>query len=128
MLNGRFMYGPLDVVTLTGEKVRPRAWPVTAHPPARAPLWLLRGLWPAGFSSLLSPPRRAVLGPCPLGGSAPDHVFSSQVDVYIMTQPLSGKWIHFGTEVTSSSGRLTFPVPPDRALGIGVYPVRMLVR
>ncbi|XP_036272548.1 membrane-associated phosphatidylinositol transfer protein 1 isoform X3 [Pipistrellus kuhlii] len=70
VLSGRFMYGPLDVVTLTGEKV----------------------------------------------------------DVYVMTQPLSGKWIHFGTEVTSSSGRLTFPVPPERALGIGVYPVRMMVR
>lgn len=70
VLSGRFMYGPLDVVTLTGEKV----------------------------------------------------------DVYIMTQPLSGKWIHFGTEVTNSSGRLTFAVPPERALGIGVYPVRMVVR
>ncbi|XP_038620968.1 membrane-associated phosphatidylinositol transfer protein 1 [Tachyglossus aculeatus] len=70
VLSGRFMYGPLDVVTLTGEKV----------------------------------------------------------DVYVMTQPLSGKWIHFGTEVTSSSGRLSFPVPPERALGIGVYPVRMVVR
>ncbi|KAM9219772.1 membrane-associated phosphatidylinositol transfer protein 1 isoform 2-T2 [Dugong dugon] len=70
VLNGRFMYGPLDVVTLTGEKV----------------------------------------------------------DIYVMTQPLSGKWIHFGTEVTNSSGRLAFPVPPERALGIGVYPVRMVVR
>ncbi|GAB5578171.1 membrane-associated phosphatidylinositol transfer protein 1 isoform X2 [Prionailurus iriomotensis] len=70
VLNGRFMYGPLDVVTLTGEKV----------------------------------------------------------DVYVMTQPLSGKWIHFGTEVTNSSGRLTFSVPLERALGIGVYPVRMVVR
>ncbi|KAF6105514.1 phosphatidylinositol transfer protein membrane associated 1 [Phyllostomus discolor] len=70
VLNGRFMYGPLDVVTLTGEKV----------------------------------------------------------DIYIMTQPLSGKWIHFGTEVTNSSGRLTFPLPAERALGIGVYPVRMMVR
>uniref|UniRef100_H0XLW6 Phosphatidylinositol transfer protein membrane associated 1 n=1 Tax=Otolemur garnettii TaxID=30611 RepID=H0XLW6_OTOGA len=70
VLSGRFMYGPLDVVTLTGEKV----------------------------------------------------------DVYVMTQPLSGKWIHFGTEVTNSSGRLAFPVPPERVLGIGVYPVRMVVR
>uniref|UniRef100_A0A6I8NXN2 Phosphatidylinositol transfer protein membrane associated 1 n=1 Tax=Ornithorhynchus anatinus TaxID=9258 RepID=A0A6I8NXN2_ORNAN len=51
-----------------------------------------------------------------------------RVDVYVMTQPLSGKWIHFGTEVTSGSGRLSFPVPPERALGIGVYPVRMVVR
>uniref|UniRef100_A0A452HWL0 DDHD domain-containing protein n=1 Tax=Gopherus agassizii TaxID=38772 RepID=A0A452HWL0_9SAUR len=70
VLSGRFMYGPLDVVTLTGEKV----------------------------------------------------------DVYIMTQPLSGKWLHYGTEVTSSSGRLAFLIPPDKALGIGMYPVRMVVR
>lgn len=33
VLNGRFMYGPLDVVTLTGEKVRTRRpWP-RVHPP-----------------------------------------------------------------------------------------------
>ncbi|NXY92226.1 PITM1 protein, partial [Alcedo cyanopectus] len=64
------MYGPLDVVTLTGEKV----------------------------------------------------------DIYIMTQPLSGKWLHYGTEVTSGSGRLTFTIPPDKALAIGIYPVRMVVR
>uniref|UniRef100_A0A8C3HRH3 Phosphatidylinositol transfer protein membrane associated 1 n=1 Tax=Chrysemys picta bellii TaxID=8478 RepID=A0A8C3HRH3_CHRPI len=70
VLSGRFMYGPLDVVTLTGEKV----------------------------------------------------------DIYIMTQPLSGKWLHYGTEVTSSSGRLAFLIPPDKALGIGMYPVRMVVR
>ncbi|XP_077675926.1 membrane-associated phosphatidylinositol transfer protein 1 [Eretmochelys imbricata] len=70
VLSGRFMYGPLDVVTLTGEKV----------------------------------------------------------DIYIMTQPLSGKWLHYGTEVTSSSGRLAFLIPPEKALGIGMYPVRMVVR
>ncbi|NXS52003.1 PITM1 protein, partial [Brachypteracias leptosomus] len=70
VLSGRFMYGPLDVVTLTGEKV----------------------------------------------------------DIYIMTQPLSGKWLHYGTEVTSGSGRLTFIIPPDKALAIGIYPVRMVVR
>ncbi|XP_062432124.1 membrane-associated phosphatidylinositol transfer protein 1 isoform X6 [Rhea pennata] len=70
VLSGRFMYGPLDVVTLTGEKV----------------------------------------------------------DIYIMTQPLSGKWLHYGTEVTSGSGRLNFTIPPDKALAIGIYPVRMVVR
>ncbi|NXG56299.1 PITM1 protein, partial [Hemiprocne comata] len=70
VLSGRFTYGPLDVVTLTGEKV----------------------------------------------------------DIYIMTQPLSGKWLHYGTEVTSSGGRLTFTIPPDKALAIGIYPVRMVVR
>ncbi|XP_074741272.1 membrane-associated phosphatidylinositol transfer protein 1 isoform X3 [Strix uralensis] len=70
VLSGRFMYGPLDVVTLTGEKV----------------------------------------------------------DIYIMTQPLSGKWLYYGTEVTSGSGRLTFTIPPDKTLAIGIYPVRMVVR
>ncbi|XP_006035961.1 membrane-associated phosphatidylinositol transfer protein 1 [Alligator sinensis] len=70
VLSGRFMYGPLDVVTLTGEKV----------------------------------------------------------DIYIMTQPLSGKWLYYGTEVTSGSGRLAFTIPPDKALAIGMYPVRMVVR
>ncbi|NXM29937.1 PITM1 protein, partial [Oxyruncus cristatus] len=70
VLSGRFMYGPLDVVTLTGEKV----------------------------------------------------------DIYIMTQPLSGKWLYYGTEVTSGSGRLTFTIPPEKALAIGIYPVRMVVR
>ncbi|XP_062479253.1 membrane-associated phosphatidylinositol transfer protein 1 isoform X3 [Pezoporus occidentalis] len=70
VLTGRFMYGPLDMVTLTGEKV----------------------------------------------------------DIYVMTQPLSGKWMYYGTEVTSGSGRLTFTIPPDKALAIGIYPVRMVVR
>ncbi|NXU56617.1 PITM1 protein, partial [Turnix velox] len=70
VLSGRFMYGPLDVVTLTGEKV----------------------------------------------------------DIYIMTQPLSGKWVYYGTEVTTGSGRVTYTIPPEKALAIGIYPVRMVVR
>lgn len=40
VLNGRFMYGPLDVVTLTGEKVRTLwPWPQVDPPPLlnRAP-------------------------------------------------------------------------------------------
>ena len=45
-----------------------------------------------------------------------------------MTQPLSGKWLYYGTEVTSGSGRLTFTIPPEKALAIGIYPVRMVVR
>ncbi|KAL7991973.1 hypothetical protein Chor_016229 [Crotalus horridus] len=70
VLSGRFMYGPLDVVTLTGEKV----------------------------------------------------------DIYIMPQPLSGKWVHYGTEVTSGSGRLSYTLPEEKMLGIGMYPIRMVVR
>lgn len=63
------------------------------------------------------------------GGPVHAQPFSlSQVDIYIMTQPLSGKWLYYGTEVTSGSGRLTFTIPPDKALAIGIYPVRMVVR
>ncbi|XP_053180880.1 membrane-associated phosphatidylinositol transfer protein 2-like isoform X2 [Scomber japonicus] len=67
---GRFMYGPLDMVTLAGEKV----------------------------------------------------------DLHIMTQPPSGEWVYFNTEVTNSSGRVSFTIPEDKRLGIGVYPVKMVVR
>ncbi|XP_062999827.1 membrane-associated phosphatidylinositol transfer protein 2 isoform X2 [Elgaria multicarinata webbii] len=70
LLTGRFMYGPLDMVTLTGEKV----------------------------------------------------------DIHIMTQPPSGEWAYFDTEVTNSSGRISYVVPEKRRLGIGVYPVKMVVR
>uniref|UniRef100_A0A8C2WC97 Phosphatidylinositol transfer protein membrane associated 2 n=1 Tax=Cyclopterus lumpus TaxID=8103 RepID=A0A8C2WC97_CYCLU len=70
VVTGRFMYGPLDMVTLAGEKV----------------------------------------------------------DLHIMTQPPSGEWVYFNTEVTNSSGRVSFVIPEDQRLGIGVYPVKMVVR
>ncbi|NXO06673.1 PITM2 protein, partial [Oriolus oriolus] len=69
-LTGRFMYGPLDMVTLTGEKV----------------------------------------------------------DIHIMTQPPSGEWVYFDTEISNSSGRVSYVIPEERRLGIGVYPVKMVVR
>ncbi|XP_065118728.1 membrane-associated phosphatidylinositol transfer protein 2 isoform X7 [Paramisgurnus dabryanus] len=70
VVTGRFMYGPLDMVTLTGEKV----------------------------------------------------------DIHIMTQPPSGEWVFFDTEVTNSSGRISYVIPDNKKLGIGVYPVKMVVR
>uniref|UniRef100_A0A3Q3QL08 Membrane-associated phosphatidylinositol transfer protein 3 n=1 Tax=Monopterus albus TaxID=43700 RepID=A0A3Q3QL08_MONAL len=69
-LVGRFMYGPLDMVTLTGEKV----------------------------------------------------------DILLMTQPQSGRWVHFDTEVTNSSGRITYTIPKIKKLGLGVYPIKMVVK
>ncbi|XP_053557765.1 membrane-associated phosphatidylinositol transfer protein 2 isoform X2 [Bombina bombina] len=69
-LTGRFMYGPLDMVTLTGEKV----------------------------------------------------------DIHIMTQPPAGEWVYFDTEITNSSGRISYIIPEPKRLGIGVYPVKMVVR
>uniref|UniRef100_A0A665TGR9 Membrane-associated phosphatidylinositol transfer protein 3 n=1 Tax=Echeneis naucrates TaxID=173247 RepID=A0A665TGR9_ECHNA len=67
---GRFMYGPLDMVTLTGEKV----------------------------------------------------------DVLLMTQPQSGRWVYFDTEVTNSSGRVVYTIPKSKKLGLGVYPIKMVVK
>ncbi|MEQ2279561.1 Membrane-associated phosphatidylinositol transfer protein 2 [Ameca splendens] len=69
-VTGRFMYGPLDMVTLTGEKI----------------------------------------------------------DIHIMTQPPSGEWVYFDTELTNSSGRISYVIPANKRLGIGVYPVKMVVR
>ncbi|XP_064158680.1 membrane-associated phosphatidylinositol transfer protein 3 [Anguilla rostrata] len=70
ILVGRFMYGPLDMVTLTGEKV----------------------------------------------------------DVYLMTQPQSGGWVYFDTEVTNNSGRVSYSIPQNKRLPVGVYPIRMVVK
>uniref|UniRef100_A0A671N2E0 Membrane-associated phosphatidylinositol transfer protein 2-like n=1 Tax=Sinocyclocheilus anshuiensis TaxID=1608454 RepID=A0A671N2E0_9TELE len=70
VVTGRFMYGPLDMVTLTGEKV----------------------------------------------------------DIHIMTQPPSGEWVYFSTELTNSSGRVFYTIPENKRLSIGVYPVKMVVR
>ncbi|XP_029699577.1 membrane-associated phosphatidylinositol transfer protein 3 isoform X2 [Takifugu rubripes] len=69
-LVGRFMYGPLDMVTLTGEKV----------------------------------------------------------DIFLMTQPQSGHWVHFDTEMTNSSGRVAYTIPKSKKLGLGVYPIKMVVK
>ncbi|XP_026986585.1 membrane-associated phosphatidylinositol transfer protein 3 isoform X3 [Sagmatias obliquidens] len=70
VLVGRFMYGPLDMVALTGEKV----------------------------------------------------------DILVMAEPSSGRWVHLDTEITNSSGRIMYSVPRPRRLGLGVYPVKMVVR
>ncbi|XP_058270775.1 PITP-less RdgB-like protein isoform X2 [Hemibagrus wyckioides] len=69
-LVGRFMYGPLDMVTLAGEKV----------------------------------------------------------DVFLVTQPGSGRWVLFDTEVTTSSGRITYTIPSNKRLSVGVYPIKMVVK
>lgn len=52
----------------------------------------------------------------------------SQVDIHIMTQPPSGEWVYFDTEISNSSGRISYVIPENRRLGIGVYPVKMVVR
>lgn len=51
-----------------------------------------------------------------------------QVDILVMTEPTSGRWVHLDTEITNNSGRITYNVPRPRRLGVGVYPVKMVVR
>ncbi|XP_018573304.1 protein retinal degeneration B isoform X2 [Anoplophora glabripennis] len=70
VLTARFMYGPLDMITLTGEKV----------------------------------------------------------DIHVMKDVPIGEWIHLSTEVTDKTGRITYAVPEDKALGYGLYPIKMVVR
>ncbi|XP_017880824.1 protein retinal degeneration B isoform X2 [Ceratina calcarata] len=68
VLVARFMYGPIDVIALTGEKV----------------------------------------------------------DIHIMKE--AGEWTYLSTEVTDKNGRITYKIPDDKALGYGLYPVKMIVR
>lgn len=69
-MTARFMYGPLDMITLAGEKV----------------------------------------------------------DVHIMKEPPGSEWLLIATEVTDKTGRITCTIPEDKALGYGIYPVKMVVR
>ncbi|XP_022102141.1 membrane-associated phosphatidylinositol transfer protein 1-like isoform X2 [Acanthaster planci] len=51
-----------------------------------------------------------------------------KVDIHIVTQPPSGEWVHFATEITNSHGRLSYTIPTTRSLSQGIYPVKMVVR
>lgn len=95
-VTGRFMYGPLDMVTLTGEKVQTESflYVITVH----------------------------------RVNEALKLVIFLQIDIHIMTQPPSGEWVYFHTELTNSSGRISYAIPESKRLGIGVYPVKMIVR
>ncbi|XP_046390635.1 protein retinal degeneration B isoform X2 [Ischnura elegans] len=70
VLLARFMYGPLDMITLTGEKV----------------------------------------------------------DIYVMKDAPAGEWTLIASEVTDKAGRVSHTISPDKALGYGMYPVKMVVR
>lgn len=69
-LRARFMYGPLDMVSLTGEKI----------------------------------------------------------DIFVMKDPPMGEWIQLASEITDKNGRIAYTIPTDKALGYGIYPVKMIVR
>lgn len=94
-LVGRFMYGPLDMVTLTGEK-------------ARSVGLIISHTWALSLTF--------------------DLPLLLQVDIFLMTQPQSGHWVHFDTEMTNSSGRVTYSIPKSKRMGLGVYPIKMVVK
>ncbi|XP_076382327.1 retinal degeneration B isoform X3 [Megalopta genalis] len=70
VLVARFMYSPIDVISLTGENV----------------------------------------------------------DIHIMKDAPAGEWTYLSTEVTDKNGRITYRIPDDKALGYGLYPIKMIVR
>ncbi|XP_024940264.1 protein retinal degeneration B isoform X4 [Cephus cinctus] len=70
ILIARFMYGPIDMIALTGEKV----------------------------------------------------------DIHVMKDAPAGEWSFLSTEVTDKTGRVTYRIPEEKALGYGIYPVKMVVR
>lgn len=45
-----------------------------------------------------------------------------------MKEPPSGEWSLMSTEVTDKNGRILYTVPPELSLGLGVYPIKMIVR
>ncbi|KAJ1532074.1 hypothetical protein ONE63_000703 [Megalurothrips usitatus] len=69
-LLARFMYGPLDMITLHGEKI----------------------------------------------------------DIHVMKDAPAGEWQLLSTEVTDKNGRVSYTFPSDKALGYGIYPIKMVVR
>uniref|UniRef100_A0A8C2U7V3 Membrane-associated phosphatidylinositol transfer protein 3 n=1 Tax=Coturnix japonica TaxID=93934 RepID=A0A8C2U7V3_COTJA len=51
-----------------------------------------------------------------------------RVDIFVMTEPSSGRWVYFDTEISNSSGRISYSIPKQKRLRIGVYPIKMVVR
>lgn len=111
VLTGRFMYGPLDMVTLTGEKVK--TWGACGSP--TLPRLPLAGRWRVRVREVR-------------GMATHDRPAWLQVDVHIMMQPPSGEWLYLDTLVTNSSGRVSYTIPETHRLGVGVYPIKMVVR
>ncbi|XP_076654421.1 retinal degeneration B isoform X3 [Halictus rubicundus] len=51
-----------------------------------------------------------------------------KVDIHIMKDAPAGEWTYLSTETTDKNGRITYRVPDDKALGYGLYPIKMIVR
>lgn len=51
-----------------------------------------------------------------------------KVDIHIMKDPPAGDWTYISSVLTDKHGKVAVQLPPNHAMGFGVYPVRMLVR
>lgn len=40
----------------------------------------------------------------------------------------AGEWTFLTTEVTDKTGRVAYKIPDEKALGYGIYPIKMVVR
>jgi membrane-associated phosphatidylinositol transfer protein len=57
------------------------------------------------------------------------HLFTGEkIDIHIMKDIALGEWTLFETEVTDKHGKISYTIPSDKALGYGMYPVKMVVR
>jgi len=56
------------------------------------------------------------------------YVTGEKVDIHIMKNAPAGEWTYLSTEVTDKNGRIIYKIPDDKALGYGLYPVKMVVR
>ena len=51
-----------------------------------------------------------------------------RVDIYIMKDPPMGEWTQVTSGITDKNGRIMYTIPQDKALGYGIYPIKMIVR
>ncbi|XP_048507516.1 protein retinal degeneration B isoform X3 [Athalia rosae] len=51
-----------------------------------------------------------------------------KVDIHIMKDAPAGEWTYLSTEITDKTGRVAYKIPPEKAFGYGMYPVKMVVR
>lgn len=64
-----------------------------------------------------------------------DHIFENnmlisgeKVDIHLMKDHPAGEWVYLTTEITDKAGRITYTLSDDKALGYGIYPIKMVVR
>lgn len=54
-----------------------------------------------------------------------DLLSLSNEKITIQARSYGGQWVHLGTDITDSSGRIRFRVPDHRRFGIGLHPIML---